>query len=126
MIIMHRYLNYKTDQYLKSQLINYKRGREFCNFIVKGKKENSILVDNCHFLMWDIWGIARLSIGIHRFPLINLYSITNLAFFLLDHSEGRPSDDCRLLTLQYLEKLLKQNLATLFCIDSSFCILIAV
>ena len=29
-----------------------------------------------------------------------------------------------MLTLQYLEKLLKKNLAALFCIDSSFCMLI--
>ena len=55
-----------------------------------------------------------MSVEIHRMLLISLYSITNLAFFLLDRSEGRPSNDCRLLTLQYLEKLLKLNLAALF------------
>ena len=59
-------------------------------------------------------------VGIHRLLLIDLYIINNLAFFLLDCRDDRPSDVKRLVTLQCLEKLLKQNLAALHCIDSTF------
>ena len=49
-----------------------------------------------------------------------LHIITNLAFFLLDCGEERPSDVRMLKTLQCLGKMSKQNLAALLCIDSSF------
>jgi len=93
-----------------------KGGREFHNLTVEGKKEylyESTLV--CSWVKYPFLESRWLGMkgfdGMCRVPLIILYIIISLAMFLLNLRLGK-SRDCNIeVTLEYVEKSFRQNLA---------------